>query len=494
MKKVHTDIHELIHSMSASECRYFILYCKRHYQSDTAGLLLFQYIRKQAMYDEMAIRAAFKTYSWISHLPVIKKQLYTQILLALHQFDEYNNPLQDIIKGIHYCRILFRKGLYKQCMKLLLTYKQKAHEMERYEYVFELIEIQKKLIQKLYDKDSENMFNTLYNEGLHCLHTLESDIKFNKHADHIYHQHIIKKITPGNPGKEFETLVKKYPISTTTQKKIPLRIFIEHLQIHALYAFIQKNFLKAYNYNSRFISLLDSKPILRRLYADRYFSVYNNLLIDALLLKKYKDLFDGIAHLNTLPHHKDFKVVPDIDLNVFRLVSTLKLNYYIHSDKIEEASKDLIDIERGLSRYQKKLAIPSRTTLYYLCAYVYFFTTDFKACLHALDAILQNKESMQITDLYRDARMMQIYCHFELQHDQLLDSLIISFQRMLHKSDTKQRSYQAMIRYIKPALAIDRFSKTALRIELESILQEGKEAQRFNNFNFMKYLQFIRKR
>ena len=492
MKKHQSELFDLIKTMSPSESRYFLLYAKRHFSKDTHYLTLYITIQKLSSYDEAVLLKNLENQKWIKHLAVLKKQLYYTILEALHQFDEYGSLEQEIKKGIHFCALLLKKGLFAQCKKLLVKYKTKAYELEKYESVLELIELEKKLINRAFiHKEDDADIHAIDAEEKRCLDQIYLSAKYWKQSSLIYKQHYQKKLSIGQSNDALDQLVQNedfanYESAKTTKAKL------DFLQINALYSFINKDTKQAFGYNKQFLHYLDAHQKMRMLFADRYFSVLNNYLIDSLILRKYDILKNGIIQIREIAKLPEFKHISNIDANVFRLSYTLELNYTISQQRFEEGLMLLPSIEAGLTKYRRKIVKPSQVTMQYLMAYILFFNQQYARCLDCLDEILNDKDAMTIKDIYRDAKFMQLLCHFEFKHFSLVDSLMISFQRFVLKEKMVFKTYGTIMKYFSATIKNPhKDHKLKLMQDLKRLENEPSESNVFNNFNYLLWLERV---
>lgn len=490
MKKHQSELFDLIKTMTPSESRYFLLYAKRHFTKDTHYLTLYLAIQKLSSYDEVALVESLQNPHWIKHISVIKKQLYYTILEALHQFDEYGSLEQEIKKGIHFCALLLKKGLFEQCKKLLLKYKAKAYELEKYESVLELIELEKKLINRAFiHKEDDVAIHEIDAEEKRCLAQIYLSAKYWKQSSLVYKQHYQKKISIGQSNDTLYELVQQEDFSNYNSAKTT-KAKLDFLQINALYSFINKDTQQAFEYNKQFLHYLDAHQKMRMLFADRYFSVLNNYLIDSLILRKYDILRNGILQLRAIAKLPEFKHISNIDANVFRLSYTLELNYTVSQQRFKEGLTLLPFIEDGLTKHRSKIVKPSRVTMQYLMAYILFFNKEYARCLDCLDQILNDKDAMAIKDIYRDAKFMQLLCHFECKHFTLVDSLMISFQRFVLKEKMAFKTYSTIMKYFSASIKKPhKDHKSKLQRDLKLLEKEPSEGNVFNNFNYLLWLE-----
>jgi len=492
MKSPSADLHDLVKSLTKPEKRFFKLYATRHLAAGNHYTKLFSLIDKQAVYDEKELTAHFQNRKSSAHFAVVKKQLYENILEALHRFDEFAQPEQKIRKGIHYATLLLKKGLFGQCQKQLKKYKALAYQYEKFENIAELIEIEKRLINKLqFSTISYQQMEQLQQEQDFCLQQLERTGNYWIRSNTIFKMHYEKKIAPGKPNVELNALIEEPQFSDISQATT-FKARLDYLQINALHAFVNNQVENAYALNAKFIQLLDEHEHLKLLNADRYFSVLNNYLIDSLVLQKTSELKKGIQTLRHLPTLPEFRHIQNLDANVFRLSYLLEMNYYVSAEKFSDALDCIQPIQTGLRRYADKIAKPNVITLRYLVAYTYFCNRQFNACLDELLVLMHTKDVEQISDIYRDSRMMQLLCHFELGDYLLLDSLITSLQRYLQNHKQQQTTYKVLLRYIKQCIQKpEKPDLSGLARRLKELSGKENEKPVFNNFNYMYWLKHI---
>ena len=131
--KPSEDLHQLIKNMSMSEKRYFKIHSTRHVIGYNNNYIhLFDEIDKQAEYDEAKVKKVFSKETFIKHLPSEKNYLYNHILDSLNAFHKdrtfltrYSNVLMNI-------EILYNKGLFEQCRKVIQKAKKEAYLLEKF--------------------------------------------------------------------------------------------------------------------------------------------------------------------------------------------------------------------------------------------------------------------------------------------------------------------------------------------------------------------------
>lgn len=148
--KPSAELHRLIKSLSKSEKRFFKLNSSLQ-SGDKNYLKIFDFIEKQKNYDEYELKDYFKDERFIKHLPSEKNHLYRLILKSLRAYysdQSVSSQLKQEIKNID---ILYRKALYKECSKFVKRAKNLAREYEKFYYLFELINWEKRLLEEAYE-------------------------------------------------------------------------------------------------------------------------------------------------------------------------------------------------------------------------------------------------------------------------------------------------------------------------------------------------------
>lgn len=112
-------LHELIHSLTKSEKRSFKLYAKRSSARDDAKFIrLFDILEKMEVYSEAAILKKMPKTSK-TQLANLKVHLYGQVLGSLRLSNLKDDIDIELREQLDFIRILYKKGLYGQSLRLL---------------------------------------------------------------------------------------------------------------------------------------------------------------------------------------------------------------------------------------------------------------------------------------------------------------------------------------------------------------------------------------
>ena len=486
MKKPDSALWQLIQGLSMAERRYFHIFSTRHFPKDNQYYRLFQAISGQETYDETALHTQFAKGKSKSYFAVLKRQLFDVLLESLHHFETYDDPVQHIIRGVHYSQILLQRGLFEACARSIAKYKSAAYTLEQFEQVIALISLEKKLASRQqFEHQSNDDIDALEQEEIQCLHFIKLNAAYWKHSSHIYKLHYAKHIGPGKNNSELNAVLA-HPLFAQTEKAETFIAQLDKLQIHALHAFAAQDAKKAFTYNQSFLQLMDNHPHLRDAHADRYFATLNNYLIDCVLTEQHTALLDGIETLQTLPANKTFRHIPNIQTQVFRISNQLLFNYYIGNENFEAALSIADAVHAGWKQHQSRMAQPHIITLLYLCAYTEINTGFTERCLNTLQHLFAVRHAEDIGDLYASARIMQILAHYERGDILLIDSLISAFNRSAATRQHRSETYTVLFKFLKQSIRNpNKPIKNTLIKNLKKLSTEPAEQRVFNIFNFI---------
>jgi hypothetical protein len=491
VKQNSNELFDLIRNLSLSEKRYCSLYLKKHGTgADNRYVKLFNFLKAQEEYDTKAAQKKAGFEQKPSHYAVLKKQLYEQLLDALHQFDLFSNSEQQLLRGIHQCHLLLQKGLFKQCDKRTESLLKVAQKMDHYEAQLQLQQLKMTMKARMYYRHvSEGDLKKWDDETRQIIDELQVTNHYRYLGSLIYKMQYDAGVRGKELAEKMKAIVQKPEFSNEKNAKTT-SAYLDFLQVRALYHFTNLETDKAAVYNEKFLKLLDDNPLLMKLNADRYFSVLNNYLIDCLVLKRYPTLENGLEKMRGLSKIEAFKRLVNFDANVFRLGYLLEMNYMITTGRFSEAYKNLKAISEGLSKFGDRIVKHNRITLQYLKAYVCFALGQYEESLDYLRPILQEKETSVAENVQMAARMLQLLCHFEMHDYILLDSLIKSVRRLLGKNPAAEMQ-MTVISFIANAIKATSIETTKwqdVRKKINELATNRTTAGSLNLFNYIAWV------
>lgn len=490
MKKPSDDLFQLVSNLSLSEKRYCVLHLQKHSGDENRYTRLFEILSKASAYNTTDVQQKLELLKKPAHYAVLKKQLYEQVLDALHQYDLFSNPEQQLMRGIHQCHLLLQKGLFAQCEKRVKKLLKDATDMNHYEARLQLQNLKMMMkARKYYRQETEQDLKKWDNENQEILQELVVTFRYRYLSSRIYKM----QYEAGGRGKELAAAISaiiSLPEFTEENSATTIRARLDFFQANALYHFTNGETEKAASYNKQFLYLLEANPLLMQLHADRYFSVLNNYLIDCLILKDYETLEKGLVQMRGLQKLKGFRRLVNFEANVFRLGYLLEMNYLISLGRFTDLYGKLHAAKNGLEQYGEKVVKHNRITLYYLMAYTCFAVGKYNEALDYLFPIIQEKETAVAQEVQTAAKMLQLLCHFEKGDMLLVDSLVKAVRRILKKDETAE-AHRIVLAFINAAA-----NKREITAEKWEALQKkihaltgSKSAAAFNLFNYPVWVQ-----
>lgn len=138
------ELHNLIRSLNKPEKRFFKLLSATEKDSVEEAVALFDFIEKINDKDDLYYRTEKETridtsaenLSHLYHLILnSQRNFYSETITSFCINDELSN-----------LKILFEKAQYKQCRKMIKSVKEKALESEKFNYLLEILELEKQLL------------------------------------------------------------------------------------------------------------------------------------------------------------------------------------------------------------------------------------------------------------------------------------------------------------------------------------------------------------
>jgi hypothetical protein len=409
--------------MSAAERRY----CASMLEKGSRYRQLFSAINKLKQWDENHLRQCLDMDKKPGDFAVLKNQLFDRLLAALQQFDRHSNPIQRLYHHIHGCQVLIRMGLFAKADKELAAVRKEAYKWKDPLGILMIQQLQMQLWARIYFRElSENKIDEWQIENLKITHELTENTRYKYLSSKLSRLQYASGVRGRELAQKMQPLLA---IPEFVREPESVGAKLDFLQAHALFDFTRGEVESARKYNRRFLELLNEDHSLREIHADRYFSVFNNFLIDCLLQRDFETMLSGLERLRKLPAEPGFRHLSNIEANVFRLSMLLELNYLLGQGQFKKAAALSEPLLQGLEIHGDRIVKANRITLLYLMAYAVFANGDPSSALDYLISLQSEKAGTAALQLQRAARLLQMICHFECGDLSLVESLILSARR-----------------------------------------------------------------
>ncbi|WPP51122.1 hypothetical protein [Catalinimonas niigatensis] len=486
------DLFHLIKSLSSSEKRYFKVQMQI-YGDDQKSLKLFHAIDQQTIYNESLIlqKEADLNPEQLSNL---KAHLYQKLLHAMRSFHLRKNKDISIREFIDHAQILFDRGLYMQCNKMLKKARKLAHKNDNLELTLEILKMEKQVVAQGVGNESPEKVNEIINEvkdvntRIYNINTL-SNILVRLNSWYTKTGFVRKE--------EYLEEVKQFINRSLPNFKEETLSFNEKLNLYNVYVayslFIQ-DFEKAYEYANKWVNLFDETPEFIPLKTIMYIRGIHSLIIAQNKLMKYGEFVSSTQKL------KNVYKIPGIELNeniramLFKYITIHEINRYFLTGDFTGGISLVTKIERDLDQFVDKLGKHSTIIFYYKIACMYVGDGNHKMAVHWLQKIINEQNVDLREDVHCFARILNLISHFELGNTDIIDYYIKSTYRFLLSKDDLNHYQRYILKFLKNLTKettgselVKRFED--LRSQLLTLIDNPYESRSFSYFDIISWLE-----
>lgn len=435
-RKVNHALFDLIQSMTKSEKRYFKIHASRHTIGETNNyVLLFDFIDKQEEYDEDTIQQNFKGQAFLNRFSITKKRLYDQILASLDSFHTSSSIEAQLFKQLHSADILFKKSLYDQCKRVLLSIEKSAIKYEFQSIVIEVAKRKKKIIEtEGYLNFNEKEINELLCLEVDSINELSAMNRLWGIKTNLF----IKLAKSG---------VARTPIDVAAYNSIVQSVLLEQMDnlsehqkfiinhIKGAYYFAINDFKKSLDQLKLNLELCKSSKILT-LEPNKYISVLTNLIYIADKLGESNTAISALNELKQFSNKVD--LTEDLEIKIFSSVTSIDLSLLLRKGSFVEAADLANEIVQKLERFGSKISPLRRLYLEFKLAITYMGLGEHREALKWTNSILNNSNLDQSEDLISFTQLINLLVHIELGNNEFISYCLKQTQRFLK---TRNRMY-----------------------------------------------------
>lgn len=442
------NLFSLIKSLSPSEKRQFSLYVGRiGVNSDSKFLNLFKVMAKQKKYDEKAILES--TNITKQQLSNIKAHLYKQLLISLKLNPVHQSVPINIREQLDFSYILYRKGLYKQSLKILEKVKATALHYEEKVMAYEILEWEKIIESQYITRSTQNRAETLVNETqelseLNLISGKLSNLSLQLYNIFLKMGHARTKEESNSIRDFFNQNIPDFDI-----RKLGFREKLWLYKSHLWYGFITQNFLSCYRYSFKWIDLFTEYPHLITVHPVSYLKG-NHYLLESLFYLNHTDLFEKT--LKNLEETLKNPKIPDDD-NIaalsFLYVYSNKLNLRFMKGDFSNGDALVENIQKKIKKYESRIDEHHIMIFYYKIASLYFGDGNYNKSILFLKKIINNKSLEMREDLMCFSRILNLVAHYEAGKDYNLESLIKSTYKFLIRMNDMHEVQKEMIKFLR---------------------------------------------
>lgn len=477
--KPSNELFDLIKTLSKSEKRFFKL--NSSLQSGEKNYLkLFDYIEKQNSYNEDALKKYFSGEKFIKHLPSEKNHLYKLILKSLRNFYADQSVKSQLKQEIKNVEVLYNKALYKECSKFVKRAKKVASEYEKFYYLFELINWEKKLMEEEFEAGyfKQNL-DELIDEETEVIEKLRNLAEYHILYSKINYVFRSGGFTRNEEERQMVAEIADNHLIKGKNTAISTRATSICYYTKGLCAASIRDYEDALINFRKAKVVLDKNPKVKSDLPNRYIYILNFLMQCYIDIDQFSNAQELINEIKALESSKNYKSL-DSEVKIFTSANIGQLTLYNRKGEFEKTLTLYQQIEPQIDIYSDKLNKEKLLLLNYNKAYAIFGTNEFKSSLKIINDILNENEKQLRQDIYSFARIFNLIIHYELNNFNFIEYDSKSTQRYLNKHEKDYQIEKVFMKYIKK-LAKEEFLPNKKEIftnfykEVETLLKDPQE-------------------
>jgi len=494
--KVSDQLHQLIKSLTKGEKRYFKLYSSRHTIGEKNNYqIIFDAIDKQKTYDEDLILKKFKNEAFVNKFSITKNRLYETILKSLDAFHANSSIEAQLKRQIHCAEILYKKSLYKQSAKQLRSAKKVAYKYEKHTSLLEIFMWEKLLIEKdNYTSTGPEELAEILDQDQLILDKIKNYSQFwniKSRLFQILHQQ-------GRARSADELSRFKDIIDNTLLASEDRALYFEtqylYNHIYSGYYFGAGDYPRSYDHLTKLVKHIEGNRDKFKEEPNIYFSVLTNIIYVGSQLEAYREVFEYLEKLRSLPETLLLNTNEDLDIKLFSSTNSIELTLYAITGQFDKGIELVPQIEEGFRIYGEKINSVRRAYLEANIAILFFCNEDYNQALKWSNQLLNNADIDKTLDIFCFTQIINLLIHLELGNKRLAPYALKSAQRYLQTRNRVYRFESVMLSFINQVLKSKSDKHLSeLYVELAADLKELEsdpfEKAAFEYFDFVSWVQ-----
>ncbi|MCW3103475.1 MAG: hypothetical protein JWO09_1915 [Bacteroidetes bacterium] len=480
------ELHQLIQSMNMSEKRYFKIYSSRHVIGKKNNYLrLFDAIGRQDSYNEAALKKNFEGETFIKHLPSEKNYLYHNVLDSLTFFYKEKTFLARYCNILIAIEILYNKGLFDQCKKLINRSKKEAYSLEKFSVLLLILRWETLIYIK--DEEEKNLYRN-FDEEIRILDIVRTQSAFMQLAFNIQIQ-----VDKGNVSKALITESEKRVKQLYPKEKEKTSFWINYYfhSARGLLFSVKNNQQERFACYREIKKIMDEAPQFIKDLPLIYHTNYNNLVNGMFVLRKY-DVAEGLIRKQRFflqAHGIKNPIVQRINF-----LNTAENELYLHYKlgNVEEGLRVIKKVEAEVKKTKPSFS-PVLYDLLFFMAVADLMAGNHSSAIKWLNRILNAGQDVYFRkELQLNTRLLYLIVLFE-SNDWLFENRLNATKRML----AQETAFKLQSDILEALRVIFEDNPTAKNKELlkKKISEIKKKQQRSNEellnktFDFLEWIE-----
>ncbi len=441
----------MVKSLSKSEKRYFRLQSSLHALGGSNRYdRLFEAMSKQKEYDEAALKKELGDL----HFAFSKNYLQQNLLASLSSFHAGAEEAQ-LLSALQQVRILYDKGLYTHCHKLVLRIKKQSLATERFAITVQAIRWERTLASaSSYSGMSMSSLDTLHKENEQLLRRLKNTGVYEDLMGRLVFTMARSGVPANSKGamKVFREVIQ-HPLLRSEKEALSLSARSQYLTIRSIYSFyVEGDRRKAYGFDKKRIVLMEKHPWQIHSAPADHITALRNFLITCISLGKYSEAEKVVGKMREVPKRYGLRLSTSIMANIFNQSYLQELSIFINTGQYHRINALIKELENGFRLYEGKMKRSSERELNYTIAYIFFSGKQNRKALAWLNRIIHSRDQQTRQDLVCYSRILALMLHYELGDQEYIPYLLRSTYRFLKKRGDLFPEEKLILDFIKKAL------------------------------------------
>jgi len=426
---------DLIHSMSPSEKRYFKLHIsKQALDGQKKHEKLFDLIEAQKVYNETEIKKKIGDEKVVGYFAAAKNYLYEVVKDSLFIYHLNLSKESVFKKELQIISLLYDKGLYDQCEKLVTKIEKRAAREELFLYQYEALIWRARLARNIIGRTNYNKLLEMTNNINEALEKESNRANYSRLMSLTSYllrsSNNIKKSHTKNHVSE----IIKDPLLSSEEKATSKTSKILYNYILQQYYFIAlKDKEKAFVYADRNVKIFESAPDMIRDSPMNYVRSINNILWIGLDLEKYEECQHLISRMKNTINKNNIKLDEHSEASIFSLHSQVITTALIKKAEFEKVETIIDETEKKLLLLNEKIKANDRVVILFNIGYMFFGSGQYKKAVTWLQRLMNDQEESMQESRVAAGKIVSLLAYIELGDLDLVSYSLRSVQRFLKK-------------------------------------------------------------
>ncbi len=434
-------LHQLIQSLTKTEKRYFKMFSSVN-SRDKNYIRLFDLMNKQEVYNEQEVIEKLNDPKATKHFPVLKKYLSDQVLRSLRNFNSGESIDIQVQSQLIDIEVLFRKGLVRQCSKLIRKARELAVKHERFGLALAAISWERKLF--IFHNDQLRSEEEITREEERIIEQNQNVLQYHRLFSQSWALFEKTGYIQTEPGVQEAKKLLKSSLLKSREHAFTLKSSIYFELIHANCYKTIGDYKKAYIHSKK-----ATEYPTHTLNEYEFYAMYLTHLEACSDLAKLDECLHCIEVLKYSSTSKILDRVRIIERDLNINLMTIEQLVYVDTGRLEELKQWADNIEATFEEMAISQSTGKLHALRYSLLQAWFHLGNDRKALKWANEILNSSVKEQRLDLQENVRIMYVLLQAGRRNYELLNSTLKSTIRFVNAHQLMGPLEQCMFDFFK---------------------------------------------